>query len=83
MRTSQNFTRNSGFPSKASELTGHPFLANLSVEELQGLTDLYYRQLEHKLDGLKVFPNESPLVALATEAGRKLARDQAAPSLES
>ena len=35
------------------------------------------------LDGLKVFPNESPLVALATEAGRKLARNQAAPSLES
>ncbi|MGQ9780429.1 MAG: DUF3800 domain-containing protein, partial [Bacillota bacterium] len=35
-----------------------------------------------KLDGLKVFPPESPLVALAVEAGKKLARDQAAPSLE-
>lgn len=34
----------------------------------------------HKLDGLKVFPPESPLFTLAEGVGKKIARDQAAPS---
>lgn len=33
-----------------------------------------------KLDGLKVFPNDSPLIKLAEDAGIKIARDQAASS---
>jgi hypothetical protein len=31
-----------------------------------------------KLDGLKVFPNESPLIGLAEAAGIKITRDQIA-----
>lgn len=35
-----------------------------------------------KLDGLKVFPNESPLIQLSEAAGIKIARDQVASSFD-